>query len=41
MITNGTSAIPVVWDNGLFHTAGDYDKALHRRLIWRCSIAAA
>jgi len=30
----------VMWDNyGLFHVAGDYDKAAHRRLIWRCSIA--
>jgi taurine dioxygenase len=30
----------VMWDNyGLFHIAGDYDKAAHRRLIWRCSIA--
>jgi taurine dioxygenase len=32
----------VMWDNyGLFHVAGDYDKAAHRRLIWRCSVARA
>jgi taurine dioxygenase len=32
----------VMWDNrGLFHTAGDYDRKVHRRLIWRCLIADA
>jgi alpha-ketoglutarate-dependent taurine dioxygenase len=32
----------VIWDNrGLFHTAGDYDRKKHRRLIWRCLIADA
>lgn len=29
----------VMWDNrGLFHTAGDYDRATDRRLVHRCSI---
>lgn len=29
----------VMWDNrGLFHTAGDYDRAADRRLVHRCSI---
>ena len=30
----------VMWDNrGLFHSAGDYDRATDRRLVHRCSIA--
>jgi taurine dioxygenase len=32
----------VMWDNrGLFHSAGEYDRATDRRLVHRCSIADA